>query len=111
MFQHDTEHFDNQASYCTAKRICSFIESGRNKMALLRIVDTLVYRIKCKWENHRKKTEQSYFNHSKPSGFFTYHKTKHSKILHGARFVFSVLYGSQNRERPLLYTLLNYLFL
>jgi len=25
-------------------------------------------------------------------------------MLHGARFVFSVLYGSQNRQRPLLYT-------
>jgi len=28
----------------------------------------------------------------------------HSKILHGVRFMLSVLYGYQNRERPLLYT-------
>jgi len=33
-----------------------------------------------------------------------YHQAQHSKILHGARFAFSVLYGSQNRQRPLLYT-------
>jgi hypothetical protein len=26
-----------------------------------------------------------------PSGFFTYHQVQHSKILHGARFAFSVL--------------------
>ena len=31
------------------------------------------------------------FNLSKPSGFFTYHQIEHSKILHGARFAFSVL--------------------
>jgi hypothetical protein len=36
-----------------------------------------------------------------PSGFFTYHQ---SKILHGARFALSVFYGSQNKERLLLYT-------
>jgi hypothetical protein len=40
----------------------------------------------------------------KPSGFFMYHQLQHSKILHGARFVWSVLYGSQNRQRLLLYT-------
>jgi hypothetical protein len=34
----------------------------------------------------------------KPSGFFTYHQVSHSKILHGTRFVLSVLYGSQNRK-------------
>jgi hypothetical protein len=39
-----------------------------------------------------------------PSGFFTYHQVLHSKILHGARFSLSVLYGSQNRQRFLLYT-------
>jgi len=40
----------------------------------------------------------------KPSGFFTYHQVKHSKLLHGARFTLTVFYGSQNRQRPLLYT-------
>ena len=40
------------------------------------------------------------FNIFKPSGSFTYHQAYHSKILHGARFTFSVLYGSQNRYRP-----------
>jgi hypothetical protein len=40
----------------------------------------------------------------KPSGFFTYRQVVHSKILHGARFALSVLYGSQNRQRLLLYT-------
>jgi len=42
----------------------------------------------------------SSFKGLKPSGFFTYH---HSKIVYGARFALSVLYGSQNRQRPLLY--------
>ena len=27
----------------------------------------------------------------KPGGFFTYHQSQHSKILHGARFALSVL--------------------
>jgi hypothetical protein len=40
----------------------------------------------------------------KPSGFFTYHQVKHSKIVHGGRFALNVLYGSQNRQRILLYT-------
>ena len=44
----------------------------------------------------------------KPSGLFTYHQVKLSKILHGARFVLSVLYRSQNGQRPLLYTTLTY---
>jgi len=48
---------------------------------------------------------------SKPSGFSTYHQVKHSEILHGARFALSVLYGSQNRQRPLLYTSLTDWFL
>jgi hypothetical protein len=39
----------------------------------------------------------------KPCGFFLYHQPQHSKILHGARFALSVLYGSQNKQRPLLY--------
>jgi hypothetical protein len=34
----------------------------------------------------------------KPSGFFTYHQAEH-----GACFAFSVLYGSQNRQRLFLY--------
>jgi hypothetical protein len=51
------------------------------------------------------------FNHLKPSGFFTYHQVEHSKILHGARFVLSVLYGSQNRQRSLMYTSLTGWFL
>ena len=50
-------------------------------------------------------------NLSKPSGFFTYHQVQHSKILHGARFAFSVLYGSENRQRPILYTALTGWFL
>jgi hypothetical protein len=40
----------------------------------------------------------------KPIGFFTYHQVKHSTNLHGSRFAFSVFYGSQNRQRLLLYT-------
>ena len=40
---------------------------------------------------------------SKPLGFYTYHQVERSKILHGARFALSVLYGSENRQRPLLY--------
>jgi hypothetical protein len=38
------------------------------------------------------------------SSFLMYHQILHSKILHGARFALSVLYGSQNRQRLLLYT-------
>ena len=53
----------------------------------------------------------AHFNHLKPSGFFTYHQVQHSTILHGARFALSVLYGSQNRQRPLLYTSLTDWFL
>ena len=51
------------------------------------------------------------FNLSKPSGFFTYHKVCLSKIVHGARFALCVLYGSQNRHRLLLCTLLTDWFL
>jgi len=43
----------------------------------------------------------------KLSGFFTYHLVLHSKILHGARFALSVLCGSQNKQRLLLYTSLS----
>jgi hypothetical protein len=43
------------------------------------------------------------FNLLQASGFFTYHPASHSKILHGARFPLSVVYGSQDRQRPLLY--------
>ena len=46
-----------------------------------------------------------------PSGFFTYHHVQRSKILHGARFALSVLYGSQKRRRLLLYTALTDWFL
>ena len=45
------------------------------------------------------------------SGFFTYHRLKFKKNLHGARFALSVLYGSQNRQRSLLYTPLSDWFL
>jgi len=45
------------------------------------------------------------------SGFFTYRQVQHSKILHGARFALSVLYGSENRQRPLIYTSLTDWFL
>jgi hypothetical protein len=48
---------------------------------------------------------------SKPNGFLTYHQVYHSKILHGARYALSFLYGSQNRQRPLIYTLLTDWFL
>jgi len=51
------------------------------------------------------------FDLLKPSGFFTYHRVYHSKILHGAGLAFSVLYGSQNRQRLLLYTSLTDWFL
>jgi hypothetical protein len=51
------------------------------------------------------------FNLLKRSGSFTYLQVKHSKILHGACFVLSVLYVSQNRQRLLLYTLLTDWFL
>ena len=40
----------------------------------------------------------SYINLLKPSGFFTYHKVEHSKIVHGARFALSVLCGYQKRH-------------
>ena len=46
----------------------------------------------------------SRFDLLKPSGFFTYHQVEHSKILHGARFALSVLYGYQNRQRLFPYT-------
>ena len=46
-----------------------------------------------------------------PTGFFTYHQVLLTKILHGARFALSVLYGSENRQRPLLYTSLTDWFL
>jgi len=39
----------------------------------------------------------------KPGGFFTYRQILHSKILYGAPFALNVLYGSQNRQRLLLY--------
>jgi hypothetical protein len=47
-------------------------------------------------------------NHSKPSGFFTYHQVQHSKLLHGVSFALSVLYGSQNKQRLSLYSALTY---
>jgi len=56
-------------------------------------------------------TQELPLNLSKPSGFFTYHQVYHSKILHGARFVLSVLYGSENRQQLLLYTSLTDWFL
>jgi len=40
-----------------------------------------------------------------------YHQVLHSKILHVARFALSVLYGSQNKQRLLLYTSLTGWFL
>jgi len=53
-----------------------------------------------------------HFNLSKSGGFpyvppgFTF-----KKILHGSRWALSVLYGSHNRQRPLLYTSLTDWFL
>jgi hypothetical protein len=46
----------------------------------------------------------STINLLKRSGFFMYHQVCHSEIVHGARFAMSVLYGSQRRQQPLLYT-------
>ena len=46
-----------------------------------------------------------FFNLLTPSGFFTYHQVEHSKILHGARFALSVLYGYQNRATFALYSI------
>ena len=46
-----------------------------------------------------------------PSGYLTYHQVYFSKILHGARFAPSVLYGYENRQRLLLYTALTGCFL
>ena len=54
---------------------------------------------------------QHMFNLLKPSGFFTFHQVQNSKILNGARFALSVLYGYQNRQRLLLYTALTDWFL
>jgi hypothetical protein len=45
------------------------------------------------------------------SGLFTYSQVLYSKVLHGARFALSVLYGFQNRQRLLLYTSLTDWFL
>ena len=50
-------------------------------------------------------------NLSKPSGYFTYHQVYRSKIVHGARFALSVLYGYQNRQRLLRYASLTDWFL
>ena len=47
------------------------------------------------------------FNRLKPSGLVMYHKVEYSKILHGAHFALSVLYGYQNRQRLFPYTSLN----
>ena len=57
-----------------------------------------------KFFRYGKFVAQHTFNHLKPSGFFTYHQVKHSKILHGASFMLSVLYGSQNKQGLLLHT-------
>jgi len=51
------------------------------------------------------------FNLSKPGGFFTSHQAEYSKILHGGGFVLSVLCGSHNKHRLLLYTSLSGWFL
>jgi len=48
--------------------------------------------------------ENGIINVLKSNGFFTYYQVQYSKILHGARFALCVLYGSLNRQRPLLYT-------
>ena len=45
-----------------------------------------------------------HLNLLKPIGFFTYHQIQYSEIPHGARLALSVLHGSQNRQRLLLYT-------
>ena len=67
---------------------------------------------------HKKKTvhhtgdfRAQAINLLRPSGFYTYHPVKHSKLVHGGHFVLSVLYGSQNRQRLLLHTALTDWFL
>jgi hypothetical protein len=55
--------------------------------------------------------DQHLLNRLKPIGFFMYHQAQHSKILHGVRFALSVLYGSRNRQRTLLYMSLTDRFL
>ena len=53
----------------------------------------------------QEKTEGcGWINLLKPSSFFTYHQVELSKILHGARFALSVLYGFQNKQRLFPYT-------
>ena len=54
--------------------------------------------------NYISSSFQLQFNLLKPGGFFTYHQFQHPKILHDIRLALSVLYGSQNRQRPSLYT-------
>ena len=53
---------------------------------------------------HLSQSEMRLINFLKPSGYFTYHKVQYSKILRGAPFALSVLCGSQNIQRLLLYT-------
>jgi hypothetical protein len=45
-----------------------------------------------------------WFNFEKPGGFFTYRQVLTYKNLPGARLALSVLGGSENRQRFLLYT-------
>jgi len=70
-------------------------------MKLKTRVDTMV---RCKQTMASRTIYQAHVNLLKSSGFFTYHQAWHSNILHGLRFALSVLYGSQNRQRPLLHT-------
>jgi hypothetical protein len=67
----------------------------------VKLIDVLFHELH---ENRYSDTKSEFFNLSNPSGFFTHHEAYHSKILYGARLALSVLYGSQNRERRLLYT-------
>ena len=60
---------------------------------------------------HTQNNGRTKINLLNPSGFFTYHQVEHSKFLHGARLALSDLYGYQNRQRLLLYTVLTDWFL
>jgi hypothetical protein len=51
------------------------------------------------------------FNVIKPSAFFTNRQVYHSKVVHGAGFVLSVLCGSENKQQRLLYTAITDLIL
>ena len=68
-------------------RTCNYLQGFNIKYAVFSI-PVYIYRI----------------NLLKPSGFFMFHQVEYSKILHGAHFVLSVLYGYQNKQQLFPYT-------